>query len=200
MMIVLLCLGTYVVASIPFGLLVVQLVKGVDVRQHGSGNIGATNVFRVGGAFAGIVTLLLDAAKGFLPVFIAQQWYPQTEWLHVAVAFIALLGHTLSLFLKFKGGKGVATALGVFLALLPLHIGIAAVVFAVALFVSGYVSLGSVLAAITLPLATLIMPAPLWYAGFALVAAVLVIAKHRANIGRLRAGTENKMVWRGAKK
>lgn len=197
------CLAAFLCGSIPFGLLLVKLAGKGDVRAHGSGNIGATNVSRVGGKALGVVTLLLDIFKGFLPVFLAKKAGMGADLLAL-MALAAVLGHVFTPWLKFQGGKGVATALGVILAvdaqLMVLPMG----VFILALWLTRHVSLGSILAAA-------MVPVPLLMANFRLfgplkpvelfswlVLVALVIWKHRENIKRLQEGTESKL-W-GAKK
>ncbi|MCM2249063.1 MAG: glycerol-3-phosphate 1-O-acyltransferase PlsY [Geothrix sp.] len=205
---VLWCLAAFVCGSIPFGLLLVKLAGKGDVRAHGSGNIGATNVSRVGGKALGIVTLLLDIAKGFLPIFLAKRAGLSPDLLAL-LALAAVLGHVFTPWLKFQGGKGVATALGVILAvdaqLMILPMG----VFILALWLTRHVSLGSILAAAMVPVtpiiaitaygplgATLLKDRGLVLPWLAL--AILVIWKHRENIARLQAGTESKL-WGAAK-
>jgi len=191
------CLGAFLCGSIPFGLVLVKLAGKGDVRAHGSGNIGATNVSRVGGKALGILTLLLDIAKGFLPIYLAKH----LGWSEAALALLALcavLGHVFTPWLKFQGGKGVATALGVALAFRAAMLLPALGVFVVLLLLFRYVSLGSVLAAVTLPLVLVWKGAP---PGVLLVWAaisLLVIVKHRENIRRLLKGTESPL-W-GARK
>ena len=194
---VLWCLGAFLCGSIPFGLLLVKLAGKGDVRAHGSGNIGATNVSRVGGKALGIVTLLLDILKGFLPVYLGKQ-LGMGESVLSLLALCAVLGHVFTPWLKFQGGKGVATALGVALAFRAAMILPALGVFVVLLLVFRYVSLGSVMAALTL-LAVLIWKGAtpvvlLLWADIMLI----VIAKHHENIRRLLKGTESPL-W-GAKK
>ncbi len=194
---VLWCLGAFLCGSIPFGLLLVKLAGKGDVRAHGSGNIGATNVSRVGGKALGILTLLLDILKGFLPVFLAKRLGLDDTALSL-LALAAVLGHMFTPWLKFRGGKGVATALGVALAFKAAMVLPALGVFIVLLLLFRYVSLGSVLAAVALPLILVWQGAAplvliLW-AGLAL----LVILKHHENIRRLLQGTESPL-W-GAKK
>jgi glycerol-3-phosphate acyltransferase PlsY len=200
---VLWCLGAFLCGSIPFGLLLVKLSGKGDVRAHGSGNIGATNVSRVGGKALGVVTLLLDILKGFLPVFVAKKLGVSSDLLAL-MALAAVLGHVFTPWLKFQGGKGVATALGVILAtqaqwiLLPLGS------FVFVLWLTRHVSLGSILAAAMVPAQLLLLS---WVPGAAAVSftailpwlalVVLVIWKHRENIRRLQEGTESKL-W-GAK-
>ncbi len=191
------CLGAFLCGSVPFGLLLVKVAGKGDVREHGSGNIGATNVSRVGGKALGLLTLLLDIAKGFLPVFVAKQ----LGWGETALSLLALsavLGHVFTPWLKFQGGKGVATALGVALAFRAGMVLPALGVFIVLLLVFRYVSLGSVLSAVALPLVLAWRGGPppvliLW-AGLSL----LVVIKHHENIRRLLKGTESPL-W-GAKK
>lgn len=200
---VLWCLGAFLCGSIPFGLLLVKLAGKGDVREHGSGNIGATNVSRVGGKALGIVTLLLDIAKGFLPVFIARKLGLGDNGL-VLLALAAVLGHVFTPWLKFQGGKGVATALGVILAVGPQMLILPMSTFILALWLTRHVSLGSILAAAMVPMQFLILAftffgPPDWRMVLPLVIlAVLVIWKHRDNIKRLQEGTESRL-W-GAKK
>jgi glycerol-3-phosphate acyltransferase PlsY len=200
------CLGAFLAGSIPFGLLVMKLAGKGDVRAQGSGNIGATNVMRSGGKGLGIATLALDAAKGFLPVCLARLAGLGPEVL-AWVVLAAVAGHVFTPWLRFKGGKGVATALGAVLAYHPAMVLPAFGVFLATLLVSRYVSLGSVLAAAALFLTALglagawaivPMPAPRWPAllAWALLSG-LVILKHRANLERLFRGTES-LFW-GAK-
>jgi glycerol-3-phosphate acyltransferase PlsY len=200
------CLGAFLSGSIPFGLLVMKLAGKGDVRAQGSGNIGATNVMRSGGKGLGIATLALDAAKGFLPVCLARLAGLGPEAL-AWVVLAAVAGHVFTPWLRFKGGKGVATALGAVLAYHPAMVLPAFGVFLATLLVSRYVSLGSVLAAAALFLTALGLagawaivptPEPRWPAllAWALLSG-LVILKHRANLERLFRGTES-LFW-GAK-
>ncbi len=194
---VLWCLGAFLCGSIPFGLVLVKLAGKGDVRAHGSGNIGATNVSRVGGKALGFVTLLLDIAKGFLPVFLGKQ-FGLGELALSLLALCAVLGHVFTPWLKFQGGKGVATALGVALAFRASMVLPALGVFIVLVLAFRYVSLGSVMAAAALPVTLIWMGATplvilLWF-GIVLV----VILKHHENIRRLLKGTESPL-W-GLKK
>lgn len=193
----LLLAGAYLLGSIPFGLLLAKLLGGKDVRQSGSGNIGATNVARVAGPAAGILTLLLDTAKGAVAVWLAGHYSHQNAAASTLAGIAALIGHCFPVWLKFKGGKGVATALGVFLMLSPLAALGGVVFFAVVVMVWRFVSLGSVSAAAAMPLLVYF----LWAPGHApplvvifgtLFAAGLVIVKHDANLQRLVDGTEPK--------
>ena len=186
----------YLLGSLPNGLYVAKM-KNVDIRNEGSKNTGATNVFRVMGAKFGIFVLILDALKGFLPLFLAEKFGIEGNIL-VLIGVTAVIGHTFSPFLNFKGGKGVATSLGIFLYLTPIPMLITLLMFFVVVGISKYVSLGSVLASIMLPLLIMIMPVNeklgnKWVVF--LISALLgayIIYKHRANIERLKNGTENK--------
>ncbi len=203
-------LAAYLVGAIPFGFLIAR-AKGVDLRTRGSGNVGATNVGRVVGRKWGWLCFVLDVGKGLLPVLLAGTClkrageltaWRQSAWL--AVAFAAIAGHVFTFWLRFRGGKGVATSLGVLLGFWPYFTfaGLAALGVWVAVVLTGrYVSLASITAAAAFPLlflaACLIAPWPiarLWpLLAFAVAMAALVIARHRTNIARLLAGTESKI-------
>lgn len=193
----------YLCGSIPFGYILVRLFLKTDVRQTGSGNIGATNVARTGAKGLAILTLLLDAMKGFVAVWLAticvsRAGNPMSTDARLLPAFaglFALLGHLYPLWLKFRGGKGVATALGVFIALAPTPVGIVLGLFAIVVLFTHYISLGSILAAATFPFVVYLV----YRDGFPRAAYVviglsslLIIWKHRTNIQRLIAGTENR--------
>jgi glycerol-3-phosphate acyltransferase PlsY len=187
--------AAYLLGSIPFGLLLAKLFGGGDVRKAGSGNIGATNVARVVGPLAGILTLILDTAKGAAGVWLAGRVTNESAtWMMIA-AFVVLLGHCFPVWLKFKGGKGVATALGVFLALCPLAAVSALLLFVICVAYWRYVSLGSVAAAAAMPLLVYFLWAPrhappIIIDGGTLAIALLVIYKHDGNLQRLVEGTE----------
>jgi len=193
----------YLLGSIPFGYLLVLLFRKQDIRETGSGNIGATNVARSGAKFLGILTLLLDLLKGFVAVRIAHHLSPGTpghpSTLMMAAAVVAVLGHVYPVWLGFKGGKGVASALGVFLAFAP-WAGLASfTLFVLLVWITRYVSLASILASAVIPIfAMLTVPdrSPAFLLAIFFLP-VLVIAKHHANIRRLLQGTENRM---GSKK
>jgi glycerol-3-phosphate acyltransferase PlsY len=197
------CLTAFLAGSIPFGLIVVRLAGKGDVRKSGSGNIGATNVMRAGGKVLGITTLLLDVAKGFLPVLLAKSSGLPAHLL-AFVALAAVLGHMFTPWLKFKGGKGVATALGVALAYHPLMVVPSIVTFFALVLIFRYVSLGSVLASLVLiPSAAGVFGARFclqtvaqfdsWPIVAWILIAALVIERHSANIKRLLQGTEAKL-------
>ncbi|GFE56185.1 glycerol-3-phosphate 1-O-acyltransferase PlsY [Geobacter sp. AOG1] len=188
---ILLIIGAYLVGSVPTGLLLARAFGGVDIRTTGSGNIGATNVYRTLGKKVGIMTLAGDCLKGVIPVVIAKQLGLPVEWV-AAVGAAAFLGHVYTIFLGFKGGKGVATALGVFLAMAPLAVLCALAVFIAVLLKWRYVSLASISAAAAMPVGIILLGSPLPVVAMTLLIAVLVIYKHRENIDRLRSGTESK--------
>ncbi len=190
---ILLIIAAYFIGSIPFAYIIVKLVKKIDIRTVGSGNAGATNAARVLGKWGFISVFLLDALKGFLPVFISLHYYGQTM-ITLIVAAVVVLGHTYTVFLGFKGGKGVATGAGVFLALAPAEIGIGLVVFVMVFLATKMVSAGSILASITLLIAVCLMSN--WFALKVLTAVIVffVIFKHRSNIVRIIKGEENKFV------
>ncbi|MCL1971544.1 MAG: glycerol-3-phosphate 1-O-acyltransferase PlsY [Endomicrobia bacterium] len=181
----------YFCGAIPFAYITAKIIGKVDIRTVGSGNPGATNVFRSVGKGAGIITFILDALKGFLPVWFAILIDSSFSY-SVAVAAAAMAGHMYTVFLKFKGGKGVATGCGVFLALMPLPALCALAVFAIVFLASGYVALGSIVAAVSLPLTAYFTGYYMEAVIVAFAAALLIIYTHRSNIKRLREGTENR--------
>ncbi len=188
--IVLLCLFAYLCGSIPFGVLLAK-TQNIDIREHGSGNIGATNVARTMGKKAGLITLAGDVLKGLGIVFLASQLFEEPIIIALAGLFV-FLGHLFSIFLKFKGGKGVATGLGVFSFVLPLPTLFSAGIFALSLKVSGYVSLSSILATISLPILGIFFKMPLPYIYLAVIVGLFTLQKHHENIIRLAQGTEAK--------
>ena len=196
------CLAAFLSGSIPFGLIVVKLAGKGDVRKSGSGNIGATNVMRAGGKALGITTLLLDVAKGFVPVLLAKVFGLPVHLL-AFIALAAVLGHMFTPWLAFKGGKGVATALGVALAYHPLMVVPSLVAFLALVIIFRYVSLGSIVAGLVLiPAAAgvfgpsfcpaVVEPYGTWPIVAWTILAFLVIQRHHANIKRLIQGTESK--------
>lgn len=187
-------LGTaYLLGSIPFGYLLVKWVKGVDVRTQGSGNIGMTNVWRVAGAKWGILTLVLDIAKGALAVSLARHFDPNVDLILVLSGLLALLGNVFSIFLSFKGGKGIGVSVGVFFSLLWLPSLAGLVAFLIALAIGRMISVGSLLGAMTMAILTLWIHGFDWYSGLALFAAVMIWWTHRQNIQRILNGTESKI-------
>ena len=180
----------YLLGSIPFGYIMVKHAHGTDIRSVGSGNIGATNVYRKSRA-AGIATLILDAAKGYVAVLAAAWLTRDTGWQAMA-AVAAILGHMFTVFLSFKGGKGVATACGAYLALSPQAVGLTVVVFIAVAALTRYVSLASIASAASFPLAVYLRGEPNEVLAAAIIGAALIVAKHHQNIHRLLTGTENK--------
>jgi glycerol-3-phosphate acyltransferase PlsY len=189
----------YLLGSIPFGYILVKMFLHKDIRATGSGNIGATNVARSGAKGLGIATLLLDLGKAFLAVKIAQHLAPANYDVAVVAAVAAILGHVFPIWLGFRGGKGVASALGVFLALTPLSAACTFAIFLIVVLITRYVSLASIVGSAAFPLFGLyFVPyrSPIVIAG-CLFIPLLIIVKHRQNIRRLLDGTENRF---GAKK
>jgi glycerol-3-phosphate acyltransferase PlsY len=185
--------GSYLLGATPTAYIAGRLARGFDLRQHGSKNLGATNVYRVLGWQWAIPVALIDVAKGAMPVALFARWASGGPWLAVAMGVAAVLGHVFSPYMRFKGGKGVATALGVFLALTPLAVLIALPVWGGSLWLTGYVSLSSLLAAASFPV-WVRLTAPGAVAAFwaSVALAVLILFSHRGNVQRLLAGTENR--------
>ncbi|HEY3025832.1 MAG TPA: glycerol-3-phosphate 1-O-acyltransferase PlsY [Pyrinomonadaceae bacterium] len=203
----------YLLGSIPFGYLLVRAGKGADVRATGSGGTGATNVSRQAGKVFGVITLLLDATKGAAAILVAR-WIlglavfaqegqtgsaVQTDWWIAAAAVAVIIGHCFPVWLGFRGGKGVATGLGVFLMLAPIPVGMAGLVFIVIVLLTRYVSLGSIVAAATIPGFVWLQSSVIWpvpdvspLVTAAICGAMLIVFAHRANIQRLIQGTESK--------
>ena len=192
----------YLCGSFPSAYLAGRLVKGVDLRTRGSGNLGATNVYREVGAVAAIVVLLFDAAKGWVAVALVPQWLAlgDSAWVPVALGAAAILGHAKPIFLLWRGGgKGVATGGGVFLALVPPAVGVSALAFAIVVVTTRYVSLGSLAAAAAMPTAVYFFRGPASAVFQAsLIISAFVVWSHRVNIGRLMRGEERRIGRPGA--
>ncbi|MBI3585172.1 MAG: glycerol-3-phosphate 1-O-acyltransferase PlsY [Nitrospinae bacterium] len=209
--IILVIIASYLIGSISPSIILGKILKGIDIREHGSGNAGSTNAFRVLGKWAGITVLLLDIFKGYFavkfispltgenPVIVS---LPNLSPTLVAIlsGFAAVTGHVWTVFHSFKGGKGVNTATGVLLAVIPIPTILAACVFLIVLFITRYVSLGSMLASLSLPIILIIMSLrakgeaiPSELIIFAAIIPIFIIYTHRANIKRLRRGEENKI-------
>lgn len=186
---VLAILAAYLLGATPTSYIAGKLGRGIDLREHGSKNLGATNVYRLLGWKYAIPVALFDIAKGAVPVLV----FSHPAWLSVAVGGAAVLGHMFSPYVSFKGGKGVATAAGMFLALAPLAVLIAIVVWVICLWLTGYVSLSSIIAVLTVPVSIALLQPHSPYVFWASIALVgLIIFAHRRNISRLIAGTENR--------
>lgn len=189
-------LGSYLLGATPTSYIAGKLGRGIDLREHGSKNLGATNVYRILGWKYAIPVALIDIAKGAVPVLLA----PRTPyaWLPLAAGGAAVLGHMFSPYVSFKGGKGVATAAGMFGALAPLAVLIAIGVWGACLWLTGYVSLSSIIGVLSVPLTVaLLQPGDSYVFWASVVLAVLIIFAHRKNIARLIAGTENRFRTRG---
>jgi glycerol-3-phosphate acyltransferase PlsY len=187
----------YLIGGIPFGYVLVRLTTGKDVRASGSGNIGATNVLRTTGRAAGVATLLLDVAKGYLAVMVAAKMTDDDPlWMSLA-ALAVMFGHAFPVFLKFQGGKAVASFIGAFLYLTPLPLVAVLLLFVITVAATMAISAGSILMAGMFPLGVWLIlhpPAPVFIAS--LIAGAFIVYRHKANIERLRAGTENRFSWK----
>jgi glycerol-3-phosphate acyltransferase PlsY len=193
-------LAAYLIGGIPFGYLIVKLKTGRDVRSSGSGNIGATNVLRTTGRAAGVLTLVLDIFKGILAVWLMAHFTADDPLWTSLAALAVMTGHAFPVFLKFKGGKAVASFIGAFLYLTPAPLLAVVVLFVIVVAATRYISLGSIIAAGTFPLGVWLIlhpPAPVWIA--ALIAGAFIVYRHRANIDRIRAGTESVFSFSGKK-
>ena len=206
-----LIVSAYLIGSIPFSYLVVRVFAGADIRQHGSRNVGATNVARTFGKWPGIIALILDVSKGYAAIVVARYLAYRPDWpfqasatggplqsreFWVALAgLIAVLAHMFPVWLKFHGGKGVATAMGVFLALDPVVIAAAIIVFLIVLITTRFVSLASIISAATVPIFFhfLANNAPFWRVMLSIPIAIAIIVKHHSNIRRLVSREERRM-------
>ena len=185
MLIASLLILSYFLGAIPSGYLITKKIKGFDIRNYGSGNPGAANVYRIVGKKAGWATFTCDALKGAIAVILAKILAPEVAWLPIACGFTAICAHMWTVFLKFRGGKGVATSAGVFGALLPIPTLIAFLSFIIVVWRTGRISPGSILACIVLPLAAWLTGASLPYIIFCIIVAAIVIYKHIPNIKRM---------------
>ena len=207
MITILLMAFSYILGSVPNALWIGKVFKGIDVREHGSKNTGSTNAARVLGAKLGILTLILDISKGLVPTLLAvllkidffENLTKISNLDYVLVGICAILGHVFSIFMNFKGGKAVATTLGVFLVLVPKAILFAAIVFFVVFAIFRYVSLSSIFAAISLPIFTYFLYQQIIYVILGILIAILIIVKHKSNIERLRNGAESKFSLKSKK-
>ena len=190
-MVVVLMIVAYILGSIPNALWIGKVFKGIDVREHGSKNTGSTNAARVLGAKLGILTLILDISKGAIPTLIATMLLDSSISV-ILVGICAILGHSFSIFMKFKGGKAVATTVGVFIVLVPGAILLAAVIFFLVFGITRYVSLSSMIGAISLPIWIIIFYKNIPFTIFGIIIAILIIVRHKSNIQRLLNGTESK--------
>jgi glycerol-3-phosphate acyltransferase PlsY len=185
----------YLLGSIPSGLIAGKLISGVDIREHGSGNLGGTNAFRVLGVKGGLIVTSADIIKGIIPAYIGLTWMGELG--AIIAGSSAIFGHAYPLFAGLRGGKSVATGAGVFLVLMPYAIAIAAIVFFITLFTTQYVSLASILGALALVIASIVLKQSSWKIIVSILVVIFVIYRHRGNIKRLLYGTENKAkLWK----
>ena len=187
-------IASYLLGAVPTSYLAARLFRGIDLREHGSRNLGATNLYRVLGWRYAVPVGLLDAAKGLVPVLVFAPRVSSSELFALICGLVAVVGHVFSVFVGFKGGKGVATAAGVMLGLTPAALGVAVLVWAALVYLTGYVSVGSIAAAAIFPLAVYLLeppdqPAMLW---LDIAVAAAIVWFHRGNIQRLFNGTENR--------
>ena len=202
MNIIIALLTAYILGSIPTSYIMGKLIKGIDIRDFGSGNVGATNALRILGTKVGVFTLIIDIGKGFIAVTIARFIIEDpADLIMILTGLFAILGHIFTIFLKFKGGKGVATSAGVFIALVPIPVALALFVFVFTVWLSRFVSLGSILAALTLFISELVMNicisfTELEFLIFTFIIALFIIIRHKANIQRLINGNENKISFK----
>lgn len=187
---IILIVCSYLLGCVPFGIMLAGLWRGIDIRQYGSRNIGATNVLRTVGPGAAAAVFSADVLKGLIPVLLAKYLFPEVAWIAVVCGMAAILGHSVSIFLGFHGGKGAATGLGVIIGLEPRVAGIAFGLWVLVVVVTRYVSAASIIASASIPILMWGLDAPLEYKLFSAAAAAFVIAKHRANIARLARGKE----------
>ncbi|HJZ71716.1 MAG TPA: glycerol-3-phosphate 1-O-acyltransferase PlsY [Vicinamibacterales bacterium] len=184
--------AAYLIGSIPFALICARRWGGADLRRIGSGNVGAANVMRASGVTVGVVVAALDMAKGAASVWLAEQLAPGPV-LPAAAGLAAIVGHVYPVWLRFRGGKGVATACGVFSVLTPLALPPALAIFAIAVWLTKYISLGSLLASVALPPLVYALGSSLPAVVAACAAASIIVFRHRGNVGRLRTGTERRL-------
>ncbi len=196
---VLLVVLSYLIGAVPTGLVLVRLLRGEDIRRHGSGNIGTVNVLRVAGPATAVTVLIVDILKGLIPVLLAVRFLA-APWAVVACALAAIAGHNWSVFLGFTGGKGIATSFGVLLGLSWPAAVVAGAVWVVVVAITRYASLGSLVAVASVPFTLWRLQQPAEYVAFGVIAAVFAIYRHRGNIQRLVAGTELRITDRGTPK
>jgi len=201
---ILILFASYIIGSFPTSIIMGRITRGIDIRDHGSGNAGGTNVFRVLGWKPALVVVVIDVFKGWLPTaYLAIMFYeatplPDLGLFQILCGFCAVLGHTFTVFAGFKGGKGVGTLAGMLIAMFPVAVPLCILVFAITLILTGYVSVGSIIASASLPIFLLILPiigiepAELSLLIFSLLIPFFIVYTHRSNISRLRNGEENR--------
>jgi len=203
-----LMISSYLLGAIPTGYLIGKL-KGIDIRHYGSGNPGTANVYRTLGKIPGIITFIVDFLKGFIPTFIAMHFFYTKGindfskghwWIPIIVGTLAIVGHIWTVFLNFKGGKGVATSAGVFMAILPLPTLGAFISFLIAVWISGHISVGSMTASVLLPILCFIFNASLPFKIMAISVCALIFYTHIPNIKRIMQGKELSYKYKGSEK
>lgn len=188
---------SYFLGAIPFAYIMTRLITGKDIRSYGSGNVGATNAARILGFKYGLLVAILDVLKGILAVIIARALLPvgSPEYLLLISALVVIIGHNWTIFLKFSGGKGVATTFGVLFSLFPIAFFVFLATWIALVFITRYVSLASILSAIVVPIIVYITTKNIYDVLFTLTFSLLIIFRHKANIKRLLQGNENKISW-----
>lgn len=192
-MIILVILISYILGSIPFGYIISKLVKKIDIRDYGSGNIGATNTLRILGPFVASIVLIGDISKGYFSIYLTRLISQDSIFILTMAGLAVICGHDWSLFLKFKGGKGVATTFGVILALNPIISILAAIVWVIVIITTRYSSLSSISAVISIMIFTILFKQPYEYIIFSMIILILTIFTHQENIKRLKLGNESKI-------
>jgi len=190
---VIMILISYLLGSIPFGYLVGKYLKGIDIRKYGSGNIGVANTFRVMGTKYALLVLLGDCLKGFLAVSLAQKLLPEPMWFLLLIGIFTIIGHNWSAFLRFKGGKGIATTYGVVLSFYPLIAVISAIIWALIVLATKFAALGSILSVFVMLVLSLIFNTPIEFKIFVIVILLFALIRHRSNINRLINKKEHKI-------
>ena len=192
-------LAAYLIGSVPTAYIFGRMLKGIDIREHGSGNTGATNVFRVIGRVPGIIVLVIDVIKGFICVtylasgFMYLAPVVRPEMYRILIGLCAIAGHNWTVFLKFKGGKGVATSAGVVIGLIPKIFWLGFLVWLITFFITGFVSLSSIIAVVSVPIFALAFGEPVEIVVFMCLLCLIIVYKHKANIRRLARGEEKRI-------
>ncbi len=187
-------LCSYLIGSIPFGYLVGKYLRGIDIRKHGSGNIGVANTFRVMGMKYALLVLIGDCLKGFLVIVLADWLLLEQLWFFLLVGIFAIIGHNWSIFLNFKGGKGIATTYGVVLAFYPIIAIISAIIWAIIVFATKYAALGSIISIVTMLILSFFIKTTFQFKIFIIVILLFAIIRHSSNIDRLIHKKENKII------
>jgi len=191
---------SFLIGSIPFGYVICRIIKKIDIRKYGSGNIGATNVYRVCGGFLGITVLILDILKGFIPVFISKNIFHFPSLISVITGLLTIFGHIFSIFLKGRGGKGVATSFGVIIGLFPLSALSSFILWFIILLISHIVSVASIIAGFFLPIFIYLFYKDISLTIFGIIILFFIVYTHRENIKRLKKGKENRIILPWEKK